>query len=174
MNKTNILTLFIFALLLTCQNTSFGQGVGMPLGSDVELADKLWIRQDSYLNFGKIARNNGGTVTITEQGTVSASGVTLLDNNQTRAEFTITQIGKPLYITSISVGSPIGKATFMGPIGTMEVTIITQPSSLPWAFGQGNPRTKTFYIGGTLNVGHSNVAGEYVGTFAINVTWNYN
>lgn len=126
-----------------------------------------------FLRFGMIAKpTTAGTLTVSHSGTVTATGsmvtgsaIPQAPGGRGPAEFDIYATGYRAFVTIVGNSVTISNGT-----STMLVNNITGN------FGQ--PRTvldPTGYfrlkIGGRLNVGANQPAGDYVGTFTVSVIY---
>lgn len=160
MKKTITLLIYTLFLLLGSHNISFGQ-----------FNARLSLSQTRGLSFGTIAPGtSGGTITITEKGNVTSTGVTLFSIGARHpAQFEIRYIGSNLKVNNVRVSQSI---ILRGPNGaTMQVVNITQPGNVKWNVNPGHSITR-FNVGGTLIIGPSAISGTYFGTFDVEVAYN--
>jgi hypothetical protein len=134
------------------------------------------IVQAADLVFGKFAVNSGagGTVTVSTSGVRSGSGMYLPSGDTTTAaRFTIT--GEPDTSFSIDLG---GAGTTLNKGGdSMTLTYATDltggnATSGTIPTGTLTSGTQTLYVGGTLTVSGTQVAGAYTGTVSATVAYN--
>jgi hypothetical protein len=134
------------------------------------------IVQAANLTFGKFAvsSGSGGTVTVSTSGARTGSGMFLPSADPTTAaQFTIT--GEPNASFSIDLGGPGTTLTK----GTDSMTL-TYASDLTGAnatsgtipTGTLTSGTQTLFVGGTLTVSGTQVAGAYAGTVSATVAYN--
>ena len=121
--------------------------------------------------FGNIATNGAvGTVTLLTDGSrTSTGGVTLpaTTGSPTAAAFVVTGSGSFTY----SISLPGSAITLAGT--TAGVTVGTFTSN-PTPTGTLTAGTQTIYVGATLNLPVSTVAGSYTNAAGLSVTVNYN
>lgn len=121
------------------------------------------------LNFGTIASSAAiGTVVITPAGARSVTGgvgaVTDGANTPTAGVFTVT--GAAGYGFSITLPAT---ATITSGLNSMTVGTF---ASTPSGSGTLVAGTATVNVGATLNVGASQAAGSYLGTYPVTVNYN--
>ncbi len=125
------------------------------------------------LYFGTVASSttNIGTVLVpaADAPTAINSNVSLLTTDQTAAKFTITGEVDANYTITL----PAAAISLTGSDGGDPMTVdqwtcdLDDDTELTLAGG-----TQVFYVGGTLNVGQSQKAGTYTGTFNVYVNYN--
>lgn len=131
------------------------------------------------LSFGKFARGAGGTVTVSTSGARTVSGVIMssVGSSPTAARFNVT--GDPSATYSISHS---GSASLTNTTGTGgETMTLTKYSDLTAGNAvSGNVTSGTLntsgaqsiYVGGSLNVAATQVAGVYTGNVIVTVEYN--
>jgi len=133
-----------------------------------EILSSLTLTADSALDFGLIAPNTGGTVTVNADNTVSQTGALISTGTRAPAGFTVTGTNgasvvvtlpsAPVDLTRVSGTETMSLGGFnTNPVGAFQLSPTT---------GQG-----TFSVGGTLTVGSNQVAGVYNGTFNVSVEY---
>ena len=133
-----------------------------------EILSSLTLTADSALDFGLIAPNTGGTVTVNADNTVSQTGALISTGTRVPAGFTVTGTNgasvvvtlpsAPVDLTRVSGTETMSLGGFnTNPVGAFQLSPTT---------GQG-----TFSVGGTLTVGANQVAGVYNGTFNVSVEY---
>jgi len=155
-------------ILTICSLTLFLGSYGISYG---QFGARFLLEQTRGLNFGTIApSSSGGTVTISEEGTVTSTDVTLFSiGARHSAQFKIIYTGSNLKVTYVRVSQ---SSILRGPNGaTMQIINITQPGNVKWNVNPGHSTT-IFNIGGTLLIGPSAVSGNYSGTFDVEVAYN--
>lgn len=161
MKKPITIIIFTLIIILGSQNLSFGQFYA-----------RLSLYQTRGLSFGTMApSSSGGKVTITEEGIVTSTGVTLfsIGARPHPAQFEIKYTGSNLKVNFVRVSQ---STTLRGPNGAiMRVVNITQPGRVKWNVNPGHSITR-FKIGGTLIIPPSAVSGTYSGTFDVEVAYN--
>jgi len=134
------------------------------------------ITKNVDMKFGNVAvSSTAGTVLMTASATATrtpSGGVTLpttATGSPTAAKFTVTGEGVYTYaITLPTAAFTLTKAT------TLETMTVSTFTSTPSATGTLTAGTQDLYVGATLNVGASQVAGLYENTTGFAVTVNYN
>lgn len=133
------------------------------------------------LSFGKFAPGAGGSVTISNSGARTGTGVILssTSSTQTAARFDVTGEGSSTYAithSGVSLLTGISGAALTGP----QTMALAKTSDLTGAnVTTGNVATGTLtsgaqsiYVGGTLTVGATQAAGEYTGAVTVTVEYN--
>lgn len=131
------------------------------------------------LSFGKFAPGAGGTVTISNSGARTGTGVILSStaSTQTAARFDVTGEGSSTYAITHSGVTVLSGPTVSTVVQTMA---LAKTSDLTGAnVTSGNVATGTLsagaqsiYVGGVLTVGASQAAGEYTGAVTVTVEYN--
>jgi spore coat protein U-like protein len=123
------------------------------------------------LSFGSIlASAGGGTVTVDPAtGLATSAGVTLLGTGSSAAAFSIYTGSAKCSAQSmtITVASP---AVLSSGANTMTITGFTTSPATGSNLGV-NGAAVPLTVGGTLNVGPNQAAGNYSGTFTVTVTF---
>jgi hypothetical protein len=133
-----------------------------------EVLSTLTVTADSALNFGQIAANTGGTVTVNADSTVSSTGTLISTGTRAPAGFTVTGTNG----ASVVVTLPAAAATLTRFGGTETMSFNGFNSNPAGAFQlSATTGAATFNVGGTLTVGSNQVAGVYNGTFAVSVEY---
>lgn len=125
------------------------------------------------MNFGNIALQAGtwGTVVISPAGTRTITGgITLPINLGTVASAEFTVGGEGTYTYAITLPSTDYTIT----IGTGETMVLNTFTSTPTTTGTLSGGAQTVNVGATLNIGTSQVAGDYTNATGFDVTVNYN
>jgi hypothetical protein len=136
------------------------------------VASPLSITSATALGFGSfVADTAAGTVVIAPQSTgfrTKTGNISLLDSGA-GAPSTVSVSGAPN--TTFSVNLPTSSVTLTGPSSAV-MTMSTFTSSLGGAKGTiGGGGTASFLVGATLNVGASQTAGTYSGSFNVTVSY---
>lgn len=124
------------------------------------------------LSFGAFAAGAGGTVTISPQGSRTATGdVTLLTSGQasqgTSASFDVSGTANATYQITLPADGTITLTGSNG--GSMPVSSF---ASSPSGKGQlSSIGTQTLQVGATLGVGSSQTPGAYSGSFNVTVVF---
>jgi hypothetical protein len=117
------------------------------------------------MDFGTmVPTGTAGTVTVTPAGARSSVNVDLLGGFPAAASFDVTGEGANTY--SITLPS---SATLTSGGNTMTVDTFTDDAGATPTLAGGSD---AFNVGATLNVGATQVAGTYSGTFAVTVNYN--
>ncbi len=132
----------------------------------ITVAAPISISAVGNLEFGTMAyTGTAGTVTVTPAGARSSVNVDLLGGVASAASFDVTGDGGASY--SITLPS---SATLTSGGDTMTVDTFTDDAgATPQLSGSGSD---TFNVGATLNVGATQAAGTYSGTFDVTVIYN--
>lgn len=137
----------------------------------VEIVAALSISNTVGLEFGQVVPSVViGTVTVGTNGSrSSAGGVTLTNGTPaTASSFAVT--GGPDSAYAITLPTSI---TIAGPVGAPMVVNAFQSSPTVLVGGRLDAQgTQTLLVGATLNVGVSQLATNYAGTFDVTVTYN--
>lgn len=133
-----------------------------------EVLSSLTLTADSALDFGLIAPNTGGTVTVNADNSVSSTGSLISTGTRVPAGFTVTGSNGATVVLTL----PAAAVTLTRVSGTETMSLGGFNSNPVGAF-QLSPTTgqATFNVGGTLTVGSNQVAGVYNGTFNVSVEY---
>lgn len=133
-----------------------------------EVLSTLSVSADTALDFGQIAANTGGTVTVNADSSVSKTGA--LVSTGTRAPATFTVVGSKGAIVALTLPSSAATLTRSG--GTETMSLSGWNSNPNGAFQlDATTGSSTFSVGGTLTVANAQVAGVYSGTFDVSVEY---
>lgn len=135
--------------------------------ASAEVLSSLTVTATSNLQFGQIAANTGGTVTVNADSTTGFTGS--LVSTGTRAPATFSVTGTPN--TSVIVSLPTASVNLTRSGGTETMTLSGFNSNPGGAFQLGTTGAGTFNVGGTLAVASGQVAGAYTGTFQVSVEY---
>lgn len=134
-----------------------------------KIIQPISISKTTDLNFASVVPSGStGTVVVTAAGGRSATGGATLGSSTglTQAVFSVT--GEPSATYTITLPSSISISD--GASHSMTVDTFTSDVASPATFpGAGS---QALNVGATLNVGISQVAGSYTGTFSVTVTYN--
>ena len=121
------------------------------------------------LSFGRFVAGNGGSVTVSTDGSRSADGIVLIPSSQvTAAQFTVR--GDPNATYSIQLpGNDLVSLTGTG-IDMFINNFISTPSGVGGQLEAGG--SQALSVGGTLKVGRGQAAGGYSGSFSVTVDYN--
>ncbi len=144
---------------LTCDGFSDSANV------TITIAAPISISAVGDMDFGTmVPTGTAGTVTVTPAGARSSVNVDLLGGFPAAASFDVTGEGANTY--SITLPS---SATLTSGGNTMTVDTFTDDAGATPTLAGGSD---AFNVGATLNVGATQVAGTYSGTFAVTVNYN--
>ena len=171
MRKSLRLAAVAAALAATSFATSASAAASATATATAEILQSLTVTADSALDFGQIAANTGGTVTVHADSTVAQTGSVIWAGTRAPAGFTVTgSKGASVIVTLPSAASTLylgGVTTSpnrmtldqfdVNPVGGFQLDATT---------GQAN-----FNVGGRLTVGSAQVAGVYSGSFVVSVEY---
>lgn len=128
----------------------------------------LTVDAGSQLDFGQIAANTGGTVTVNADSTVSTTGA--LISTGTRNPVSLTVTGSKG--ATVAVTLPTGSVNLTRAGGTETMALSNFNASPTGAFQLDLATGKqNFTVGGKLTVGLNQTPGTYSGTFAVSVEY---
>jgi Mat/Ecp fimbriae major subunit len=127
----------------------------------------LSVTNTTDLNFGTIAVNGGGAVTVTNAGVRAATtgGTVSSAGTAAAATFNVTGETGSNILISVPTSVVLDHATLPGV--NMAASLTTNASSASHALAAG----ETFNVGGTLTVGAGQNAGAYAGQFTVTVNY---
>lgn len=134
-----------------------------------EVLNSLTLNVDagSALDFGQIAANTGGTVTVNADSTVATTGG--LVSTGTRSPVALTVTGSANSMVVVTLPAAAVNLTRSG--GTETMSLSNFNSSPNGAFQLDGTGTGHFTVGGRLTVGANQVPGVYNGSFAVSVEY---
>jgi len=135
--------------------------------ASAEVLSSLTVTATNDLQFGQIAANTGGTVTVNADSSVASSGSLISTGTRSPATFAVT--GSPN--TSVIVSVPTSSVNLTRGGGTETMVLSGFNSNPGGAFQLGTTGAATFNVGGTLAVASGQVAGAYTGTFQVSVEY---
>ncbi len=151
--------------------TSASAAASATATATAEILQSLTLTADSALDFGQIAANTGGTVTVKSDGSVSQTGGLIWSGNKNPAGFTVTGTKG----ASVAVTLPTVAATLYlgGNTASPNKMVLDQFTATPTGAFQLNATTGQGHIdvGGRLTVGSAQAPGLYSGTFAVSVEY---
>ena len=151
--------------------TSASAAASATATANAEILQSLTLTADTPLNFGQIAANTGGTVTIKGDSTVSQTGTLVWTGIRAPASFTVTGTKS----ASVVVTLPTVASTLYLGGNTASTSKMTLDSFSvdPLAGMQLDATTgkAAFYVGGRLTVASAQTPGLYSGTFAVSVEY---
>lgn len=130
-----------------------------------EILTTISVASARALNFGQIAVNGAGTVAIAGDGTVTCSSLLVCTGSQSTAAFTVSGSAGSAYVTTVPA-SAVTLADGAGNTMTVDNFAAHFPNGNTLVAG-----TSTFEVGGRLNVGATQAAGVYSGTFSVSVEY---
>lgn len=136
------------------------------------IVQAITVHKDSDLDFGKIARPNSGTNTITvaaADGTRSKSGggnATLMSGTTpTRATYTVSGLASTNFTITPDASFQLAKSGGSTPL-TVTLTASSGSGTLN---GSGSA---TFGVGGSFTLASTTETGDYTGSFNVTVAYN--
>lgn len=132
-----------------------------------EVLSTLTLTANSSLNFGQIAANTGGSVTVNADSTVSSAGGLVSSGTRVPAGFTVTGTPGANVVVSLPTSATL---TRTGGTETMSVAgFNSNPGgAMQLSAGTGSA---SFAVGGTLTVSSAQTPGVYNGTFSVAVEY---
>lgn len=132
-----------------------------------EVLSSLTVSATGDLQFGQIAANTGGTVTVNADSSVASTGS--LISTGTRAPAAFSVVGSPN--ASVVVSLPTASVNLVR-AGGSETMVLSNFNSNPGGAFQLNATGQgVFNVGGTLDVASGQMAGAYAGTFQVSVEY---
>jgi len=131
--------------------------VDLAANAIVELVQGITITEDTPLNFGTLAINNGtvtiSTNTITGPPASDPNSLTVDGANQTRGEFTIDSVDGASVAIDVTIGAAANGLTMTGTTIEIDASGEIAPPLAGHALGAA---ITTLYVGGTLDVDADN------------------
>ena len=134
--------------------------------ASAEVLATLTLTANSSLNFGQIAANTGGSVTVNADSTVTSSGSLISTGTRAPAGFTVP--GSPNANVVLTLPT---SATLTRSGGTETMSISGFNANPGGAFQLGSTGSSNFSIGGTLTGASSQASGGYNGPFSVAVEY---
>ena len=132
-----------------------------------EVLSSLTVTSTADLQFGQIAANTGGTVTVNADSTAGSTGTLISTGTRTPAAFNV--VGSPNALVVVSLPTAPVNLTRTGGTETMALGAFnTNPAG---AFNLNSTGNGQFQVGGTLTVNNAQVAGAYTGSFQVSVEY---
>lgn len=168
MTMRNSLRLAVVGALAAASFASSAQAATSATGTaTAEVLSTLTVTNTSALQFGQIAANNGGTVSVNANGSASASGSIVSTGTRAPATFAVT--GSPNASVIVTLPSGPINLTRSGGSETMAVSAFnTDPSG---GFQLDSSGAGNFAVGGTLTIAANQVPGSYSGSFSVSVEY---
>lgn len=135
--------------------------------ASAEILSSLTVTATSNLQFGQIAANTGGTITVNADSSTASSGSLVSTGTRTPAGFSVA--GSPNAMVVVSLPTSAVNLTRTG--GTETMALSGFNSNPAGAFQLNASGAGTFNVGGTLAVASGQVAGAYTGTFQVSVEY---
>ena len=132
-----------------------------------EVLETLTLTAVDNLNFGQIAANAGGTVTVNANSTVSSTGTLISTGTRAPATFNVTGSAN----TTVAVTLPSAAVNLTRSGGTETMSLAAFNSNPNGAFQLGAAGTGSFSVGGSLTVANGQAPGAYSGTFPVSVEY---
>ena len=134
--------------------------------ASAEVLTTLTLTANSSLNFGQIAPNTGGSVTVNADSTASSSGTLISTGTRAPAGFTVTGTPNASVVLTLPTSATLTRSG-----GTETMSISGFNANPAGAFQLGSTGSSNFSIGGTLTVASGQVAGVYNGAFSVSVEY---
>ena len=136
------------------------------------------ITAPAVLSFGRFAHGAGGSVTISNSGVRTSSGVILSSTSsvQTAARFDVTGDGSATYAITHSGATVLSDSAIIPNTMALATTSdltggnVTTGNVATGTLTTGG--TQSIFVGGTLTVGANQVAGTYTGAVTVTVEYN--
>lgn len=176
--KNQLLATFAVALFIVFAGNVFAQTATKTQAATAQITTAITFGSGSDLKFGSIAEgSSSGTVSLTAASSTvrSKTGSTtqLVSQGTTPAAAAYTVNGEAGYTFALTLpGNSDVTITNTTGAGAETMTVTDFTTDLPSNTGTLTSGTATFYVGATLNVGASQVAGAYTGNFDVTVAYN--
>lgn len=132
-----------------------------------EVLSSLTVTATADLQFGQIAANTGGTVSVNADSSVASTGALISTGTRSPAAFDV--VGTPNAMVIVSLPTAAVDLTRVSGTETMSLGgFNTNPNG---AFQLDGAGAGSFNVGGTLAVASGQVAGNYTGTFVVSVEY---
>ena len=135
--------------------------------ASAEILSSLTVTATGTLQFGQIAANTGGTITVNADSSTASSGSLVSTGTRMPAAFSVA--GSPNAMVVLSLPTSPVNLTRAG--GTETMALSGFNSNPGGAFQLNASGSGTFNVGGTLAVASGQVAGAYSGTFQVSVEY---
>ena len=171
MHKSLRLAAVAAALAATSFATSASAAASATATATAEILQSLTLTADSALDFGQIAANTGGTVTVHGDSTVAQTGAVIWSGTRKPAGFTVTgSKGASVIVTLPSAPSTL----YLGGVTTSTNKMTLDSFDVDPVGGMQLDATTgkaLFSVGGRLTVGSAQAAGVYSGSFVVSVEY---
>ncbi len=166
--------IFLFSLVAAlAAGGAFAQSNQATAAATANVISGISITNTAQLLFGSIVAGSAGTVVLSAASpTVRSGTVATVYGTPTAAAFSVTGDGGKQFDVALSTTS----ATLTRVSGTETVAVSSlTPSCDPCTLtgSTGTPATNPLYVGGTLTLAGSEVAGTYTNASAFTVTVAY-
>jgi hypothetical protein len=132
-----------------------------------EVLSSLTVTATDDLQFGQIAANTGGTVSVNADLSVASTGTLISTGSRAPAAFDV--VGSPNAMVLVTLPSAAVDLTRVSGTETMSLGgFNTNPNG---AFQLDALGAGSFTVGGTLTVASGQVPGNYSGTFSVSVEY---
>ncbi len=166
MRNTLRIALFGAALGAVSFASAASAATSATANASAEVLNTLTLSATSALNFGQIAANTGGSVTVNADSTVTSAGSLISTGTRAPAAFTVTGTPNANVVLTLPASATLTRSG-----GTETMSIGGFNSNPGGAFQLGGTGSANFSVGGTLTVASNQVAGVYNGTFAVSVEY---
>ncbi len=145
---------------------SSAQAASATANATVDIVAAIAITKTVDLDFGSVVPAAGAdTVIISSAGARTCGATLTCTDTVAAASFDVTGGANLAYTVTLPAS-----ASITGPGPAMTVDTFTDSISSAGTLSAGG--AQTFTVGATLNVGASQVAGAYTGTFSVSVDYN--
>lgn len=131
------------------------------------MLSSLTVTNTADLQFGQIAANTGGTVTVNADSTVASSGA--LVSTGTRAPAAFDVVGSPNAMVVVTL--PVGSVNLTRALGSETMALSGFNTNPNGAFQLNATGNGSFNVGGTLAVASGQAPGTYAGSFQVSVEY---
>lgn len=168
-------TLLFIAIVIVGFNLKSSAQVSDDFNAKAKVIAAITIENQADLNFGSFAASSAtGTVTISTDGARSKTGTLTLSSISAGSKGSFNIGGQGGYTYAITL--PANNVTISNGTQTMSITDWKAKSAELGSDGTSGKiaagGTDVLTIGATLNVGATQDAGDYTGTFAVTVNYN--
>lgn len=136
----------------------------------------LTITKNADLGFGTVIRpdSGSGTVTVSNAGTRSvANGVVALSSTTaSAAQFTIDGEGAQSVSVTIPATFTLNNGSVSGSLTVTTSSNLVNPALVSLDGTLGSAGTKTFNVGGSIDIASTTTSGAYTGTLTVTAAYN--
>ncbi len=151
--------------------TSASAAASATATATAEILQSLTLTADTPLNFGQIAANTGGTVTVIGNNATSQTGTLVWTGTRAPAGFTVTGtkgasviVTLPTVASTLFLGGNVASPNKM----TLDAFTVNPPAGMQLDITTGKA---LFEVGGRLTVASAQTPGTYSGTFVVSVEY---